>query len=58
MADTDQVVDPTVDDEIEEDIPEPVNDQRLRGNRVTCSWKGQLERSFSWKVLCWKEVSN
>ena len=24
MADTDQVVDPTVDDEIEEDIPEPV----------------------------------
>ena len=28
MADTDQVVDPTVDDEIEEDIPEPVIDQR------------------------------
>ena len=25
---------------------------------LTCSWKGLLVRSFSWKVLSWKEVSN
>ena len=32
--------------------------QRRTRIRVTCSWKGQLERSLSWKVLSWKEVSN
>ena len=34
MADTDPVVDSTVDDEIEEDIPEPVSDLRKVGRRV------------------------
>ena len=26
--------------------------------RSQCSWKGLLEISLSWKILCWRELSN